>query len=67
SNYKKTAPYDGNSPGTHTAGTIAGQNGISAAPNAKRIILRGCTTDSCPEATLTVSAQWILYPANCAK
>ncbi|KAF0724044.1 hypothetical protein Ae201684P_019171 [Aphanomyces euteiches] len=71
---KKTAPYDGNGHGTHTMGTIAGQNGIGVAPNAKWIACRGCTTSSCPEATLTACAQWILCStdtsgknANCAK
>ncbi|KAG9405033.1 hypothetical protein AC1031_004132 [Aphanomyces cochlioides] len=71
---KKATPYDGNGHGSHTMGTIAGQNGIGVAPNAKWIACRGCTTNSCPEATLTACAQWILCPtdtsgknANCAK
>ncbi|MBT9260076.1 MAG: S8 family serine peptidase [Clostridiales bacterium] len=60
------APYDGNGHGTHTMGTMVGDDGgsnqIGVAPKAKWIAARGCSSNSCYDAQLLEAAEWILAP-----
>ncbi len=61
------APADGNGHGTHTMGTMAGDDGagnqIGVAPGVKWIAANGC----CPsDAALISSGQWMLEPTNLA-
>jgi subtilisin family serine protease len=61
-------PCDNNGHGTHTMGTMVGDDGasnqIGVAPNAKFIMAKGCETTSCSDAALLASAQWILAPTD---
>ena len=62
-----TAPSDGNGHGTHTMGTMAGDDGagnqVGVAPAVKWIAANGC----CPsDAALINSGQWMLEPTNLA-
>lgn len=57
-------PIDTNGHGTHTMGTIAGQNGIGVAPGAKWMACRGCNTNSCTEFALKTCGQFILCPTD---
>jgi len=68
-----TTPNDGNGHGTHTMGTIAGQNGIGVAPGAQWQACKGCATASCSNADLLACGQWVVCPTlpngqspNCA-
>ena len=59
------APCDLNSHGTHTMGTMVGDDGagnqVGVAPNAKWIAANGC----CPsDAALIASGQWMLLPTD---
>jgi subtilisin family serine protease len=59
------APCDNNGHGTHTMGTMVGDDGagnqIGVAPNAKWIAANGC----CPsDAALIASGQWMLLPTD---
>jgi subtilisin family serine protease len=60
------APVDGNGHGTHTMGTMVGDDGgsnqIGIAPQATWIAAKGCATSSCSSADLLASAEWILAP-----
>ncbi|MFG1628684.1 S8 family serine peptidase [Kribbella sp. NPDC049227] len=61
------APCDGNGHGTHTMGTMAGDDGagnqIGVAPGVKWIAANGC----CPtDAALISSGQWMLEPTDLA-
>ncbi|MEU4195774.1 S8 family serine peptidase [Kribbella sp. NPDC026611] len=61
------APSDGNGHGTHTMGTMVGDDGagnqIGVAPGVKWIAANGC----CPsDAALISSGQWMLQPTNLA-
>ncbi|ADB33959.1 peptidase S8 and S53 subtilisin kexin sedolisin [Kribbella flavida DSM 17836] len=61
------APADGNGHGTHTMGTMVGDDGagnqIGVAPAVKWIAANGC----CPsDAALITSGQWMLEPTNLA-
>lgn len=62
------APCDNNDHGTHTMGTMVGDDGgankIGVAPGAKWIAAKGCETNSCSEASLLASGQWILAPTD---
>ncbi|MGG8408059.1 S8 family serine peptidase [Streptomyces sp. 12297] len=64
------APCDNNDHGTHTMGTMVGDDGgankIGVAPGAKWIAAKGCETNSCSEASLLASGQWILAPTDLA-
>jgi hypothetical protein len=63
-----TTPCDNNGHGTHTMGTMIGDDGVSnqigVAPGAKWISCKGCATNSCASATLTACAQWIVAPGG---
>ncbi|MEV5962069.1 S8 family serine peptidase [Kribbella sp. NPDC051952] len=61
------APSDGNGHGTHTMGTMVGDDGagnqVGVAPGVKWIAANGC----CPsDAALINSGQWMLEPTNLA-
>ncbi|MFF3322379.1 S8 family serine peptidase [Streptomyces sp. NPDC002889] len=62
------APCDNNDHGTHTMGTMVGDDGgankIGVAPGAKWIAAKGCETSSCSEASLLASGQWIVAPTD---
>jgi subtilisin family serine protease len=63
-------PCDNNSHGTHTMGTIVGDDGdpgtnrIGVAPHARWIAAKGCETNNCSGFALLASAQWILAPTD---
>lgn len=61
---------DNNGHGTHTMGTMVGdddpwlQYNVGMAPNAKWIACKGCETSTCSEFALTTCADWILAPGG---
>lgn len=59
-------PFDDNGHGTHTIGTMVGDDGngnqIGVAPGADWIATNGC--DSCSDAALLSSGQWIVAPTK---
>lgn len=59
-------PFDDNGHGTHTMGTMVGDDGagnqIGVAPGADWIATNGC--DSCSDTALLESGQWILAPTK---
>ena len=61
-------PCDNNNHGTHTMGTMVGDDGgtnqIGVAPGARWIAAKGCETNNCSDAALLASAQWILAPTD---
>ncbi|WP_406422137.1 S8 family serine peptidase [Streptomyces sp. NBC_00842] len=61
------APCDDNGHGTHTMGTMVGDDGgankVGVAPGAKWIAVRGCSI-TCTEASLLASGQWIIAPTD---
>jgi subtilisin family serine protease len=63
-------PCDNNGHGTHTMGTMLGDDGdpgpnqIGVAPHARWIAAKGCETNSCSDFALLSSAQWILAPTD---
>ena len=63
-------PCDGNSHGTHTMGTMIGDDGdtnqIGVAPGARWIAARGCESTSCSQAALLSAGQWLLAPTDSA-
>lgn len=65
-----TEPCDNVFHGTHTMGTMVGDDGdpgdnqIGVAPHAKWIAAKGCESDSCSLESLLASAQWILAPTD---
>lgn len=62
------APCDNNDHGTHTMGTMVGDDGgtnkIGVAPGARWIAAKGCESGSCSEASLLASGQWIVAPTD---
>lgn len=62
------APCDNNDHGTHTMGTMVGDDGgankTGVAPGAKWIAAKGCETSSCSEASLLAAGQWIVAPTD---
>ncbi|MEU9605555.1 S8 family serine peptidase [Streptomyces sp. NPDC048057] len=62
------APCDNNNHGTHTMGTMVGDDGgenkIGVAPAARWIAAKGCETSSCSQASLIASGQWIVAPTD---
>ncbi len=61
-----TTPCDNNSHGTHTMGTMVGDDGgtnqIGVAPGAQWIAAKGCESIFCSEFALLSSAEWIAAP-----
>jgi len=61
-------PCDNNGHGTHTMGTMVGDDGganqIGVAPGARWIAAKGCESDSCSGFALLASGQWILAPTD---
>jgi len=64
------APCDNNNHGTHTMGTMVGDDGtpgtnrIGVAPHARWIAAKGCEQSSCSTASLLAAGQWILAPTD---
>ncbi|HEX9029387.1 MAG TPA: S8 family serine peptidase, partial [Anaerolineales bacterium] len=62
------APCDNVAHGTHTMGTMVGDDGlgnqIGVAPHARWIAAKGCETNSCSTAALLAAGQWILAPTD---
>lgn len=62
------APCDNNDHGSHTMGTMVGDDGsgnqIGVAPNAKWIAAKGCESNSCSDTSLLASGQWVLAPTD---
>ncbi|MFC4114476.1 S8 family serine peptidase, partial [Nonomuraea zeae] len=67
-NCPTAAPCDRHGHGTHTMGTMAGDDGagtqIGVAPGVKWIAGVGCPDGSCPEEALVRSSQWMLAPTD---
>jgi len=61
-----TAPGDDNGHGTHTMGTMVGDDGganqIGMAPGAKWMACRGCNTSSCTDTALLECAEFFAAP-----
>ncbi len=59
-------PVDGHGHGTHTMGTMVGDDGganqVGMAPGATWIACEGCPGGSCPSSALLTCAQWIAAP-----
>ncbi len=59
-------PCDNNDHGTHTMGTMVGDDGganqIGVAPEATWIAAKGCESNFCSDFALLSSAEWILAP-----
>ncbi len=65
------APCDNNRHGTHTMGTMVGEdesraNQIGVAPGATWIAAKGCESSSCSTSALLASGEWILAPTDLA-
>jgi subtilisin family serine protease len=62
------SPCDNTGRGTHTMGTIAGDDGggnqIGVAPAVRWIGAKGCETNSCSTAPLLAAGQWVLAPTD---
>jgi Subtilase family/Carboxypeptidase regulatory-like domain len=62
------APCDTNGHGTHTMGTMAGDDGqgnqIGVAPGVKWIAAKGCETSACSSASLLAASEWMLAPTD---
>jgi subtilisin family serine protease len=64
-----TAPCDNNGHGSHTMGTMVGEdasqaNQVGVAPAARWIAAKGCESSSCSTAALLSSGQWIAAPTD---
>ncbi|TML24059.1 MAG: hypothetical protein E6G32_04640 [Actinobacteria bacterium] len=65
-----TAPCDNVAHGTHTMGTMVGDDGdpgtnqIGVAPHAKWIAAKGCESSSCSLTALLASGQWVMAPTD---
>ncbi|WP_428963380.1 S8 family serine peptidase [Micromonospora fluostatini] len=63
-----TAPCDNNDHGTHTMGTMVGDDGagnqVGVAPGAKWIAAKGCESNNCSDASLLAAGQWVLAPTD---
>lgn len=61
-----TAPCDNNNHGTHTMGTMVGDDGgankIGVAPGAKWMACKGCESNSCSGAALLACGDFVLAP-----
>src|SRR5207237_806516 len=64
------APCDNVDHGTHTMGTMVGDDGdpganqIGVAPHAKWIAAKGCESSSCSLDALLASGQWVMAPTD---
>ena len=62
------APCDNNGHGTHTMGTMAGDDGagnqIGVAPGVRWMAAKGCETNGCSDFALLSSAEWIMAPTD---
>jgi subtilisin family serine protease len=62
------APCDNIGHGTHTMGTMVGDDGgnnqIGVAPKAFWIAAKGCETNGCSSSALLASGQWVLAPTD---
>ncbi|WP_328867462.1 S8 family serine peptidase [Streptomyces sp. NBC_00304] len=62
------APCDDYGHGTHTVGSMVGDDGngnaIGVAPGASWIAAKGCGTESCPQSALLAAGQWMLAPTD---
>ncbi|MFB4299269.1 S8 family serine peptidase [Actinomadura sp. NTSP31] len=65
---KNAAPCDNNEHGTHTMGTMAGDDGqghqVGVAPGAKWIAAKGCESSGCSDTSLLAALQWMLAPTD---
>ncbi|MFC4911821.1 S8 family serine peptidase [Actinomadura gamaensis] len=65
---KTAMPCDNAGHGSHTMGTMVGDDGqgerIGVAPGAKWIAAKGCETDSCSDTSLLAASQWMLAPTD---
>ncbi len=63
-----SSPADGNGHGTHTMGTMVGNDGglnqIGIAPGAEWVACRGCNTNTCGDDELLTCAQFIAAPTK---
>lgn len=63
-----SSPADGNGHGTHTIGTMVGDDGglnqIGIAPGAEWIACRGCSTNTCGDDELLTCGQFIAAPTD---
>jgi subtilisin family serine protease len=63
-----TLPCDNIGHGTHTMGTMVGDdrgsNQIGVAPRATWIAAKGCESNSCSDFALMASGQWVLAPTD---
>jgi subtilisin family serine protease len=63
-------PCDNNGHGTHTMGTMVGDDGspgvnqIGVAPGARWMAAKGCETNSCSFSALLAAGQWLLAPTD---
>jgi subtilisin family serine protease len=60
-------PTDPHGHGTHTMGTMVGEDGanqIGVAPEAQWIAAQGCDSSSCSDSDLISSAEWIACPTR---
>jgi subtilisin family serine protease len=65
------APCDNNGHGTHTMGTMVGEdtsqtNQIGVAPAARWIAAKGCEVNTCSDAALLAAGQWVAAPTDLA-
>lgn len=62
------APCDNNGHGSHTMGTMVGDDGgdnhIGVAPGARWIAAKGCESSSCSRESLLASGQWVVAPTD---
>ncbi|MGQ0841826.1 carboxypeptidase regulatory-like domain-containing protein [Actinokineospora sp.] len=62
------APCDNNNHGSHTMGTMVGDDGagnqVGVAPGARWIAAKGCESSGCSTAGLLASGQWVLAPTD---
>lgn len=62
------APCDNNDHGSHTMGTMVGDDGagnqIGVAPGATWIAAKGCESSSCSDTSLLAAGQWVLAPTD---
>ncbi|MGQ4490268.1 S8 family serine peptidase [Streptomyces sp. 372A] len=62
------APCDDIGHGTHTMGTMVGddgaENAIGVAPGARWVAAKACTTAGCPRDALLAAGQWMLAPTD---